>query len=112
MTNAITITTTTEAFCQHLWGASAVEVDPDDALGGLYPDPAGSEVVVGFGGEEIRGWPVRKMDGTEAVTLRPWFACNGVRNGFEVIADVWVTDRIGHIITGREGRKLSLLGGS
>lgn len=99
------IDTTTEAICRLLWDSGASEIDPDEARYGVYPDPDGREVAFNYLGEEIRGWPVRKMTGDEEVRLIP--AANG--NGYHVEAEPWVKDRIGHRFTGREGRRLHAL---
>jgi len=97
------ITTTTNTVCRLLWGADASQVDPDDSRCGLYQDADGPSVAVDVGGFEVRGWPVRKMDGSESVVLR--LAENG--NGYHVDAESWVQDRIGARITGRDGAKLA-----
>lgn len=92
--------TTTESITRAAWSAAACDCDPDDSRFGVYPDPSGSAVRYGYAGEEIRGWPVKKMDGTEPVTVTD----DGRVLTFS--AESWVLDRIGSGMSGRDAAKV------
>lgn len=94
---------TTDELCGVLWDARAAEVMPDDSVFGIYLDPNGTVTVeCPYTGKTLHGWPVRRMTGTERVTLIP----RDKGGGFHVEAESWILDRIGSTLTGGAARKV------
>lgn len=96
-------TITTGQLCRALWDCSASDVLPDNAHSiGLYLDPAGPCVRRCPYRGRLRGWPVRRMTGSESVSV----ADEG--NRITLTAESWILDRIGHSVSGREAAALRL----
>jgi hypothetical protein len=92
---------TADDICRALWNCPARHILPDSAhASGIYLDPQGPSVRVCQYRGELRGWPVRRMDGSEPVVVTD----EGNRIAFA--AESWVLDRIGESISGREAATL------
>ena len=106
-----TFTLTTDEISRRIWECDASALSPEgsrvveraDKTGRffIYPDPAGGSV--GFEpylGTPVKGWAAARLEGSETVTV------TDTGNVIRFSASPMVLARIGHSVSGREGRKL------